>query len=110
MRIILVTLAISATLLATITDARAAAPPPDTVGRMKRIILPPEDGIPIASTGAAVNPSTVKRNTSSRPPTLPQAPVLANPVAPAQAPVQSMIDRAIRLIPFGPAGVPPGLQ
>jgi len=97
-------LAISATLLMAIPDssARAAAPPPDTVGRMKRIVIP-DDSPPPAATKPNKPPSQPANAASSAGP---QAPILSNPV-PAQVPVQSMINRSLRV---GAPVVPSPLQ
>ncbi len=101
-------LVIGAALLAAIPNAGAraapSAPAPETVGRMKRIIIP-DDGIPAAGVKPEKPPGRPARAVSSA---NSQAPVQSNPV-PAQVPVQSMIDRAVRLNGSSPV-VPSPLQ
>jgi len=75
-------------------DAHAAAPPLE-VGRMKRIILPPEGPVNTANTtGNTVRVQPSPPPSSQPPPSQPRA--LANPV-PNSVPVQSMIQRGVRV-------------
>jgi len=80
-------------------DAHAAAPPLE-VGRMKRIILPPEGPVNTANTTTSNNTvRTVQQN--QPPPSQPppsQPPAVSNPV-PNSVPVQSIIGPASRVNP-----------
>ena len=101
-------LMVGATLFAAASiSARAAEP--ETVGRMKRIILPPEG--PVVTAVGTNRPSqpAPPRQASQPAATQPlQQPAQSNPV-PNQVPVQSIIDRAMRTPGAGPFA-PPGLQ
>jgi hypothetical protein len=97
--------AVGATLLAAAPNTARAAEP-DTVGRMKRIILPPE-----GPTNTATKPSQPSQPRQASQPATPQPfqpPAQSNPV-PDKVPVQSIIDRAMRTPGAGPFA-PPGLQ
>ena len=101
-------LAVGTTVLAAAPNTVRAAEP-DTVGRMKRIILPPEG--PVVTAVGTNRPSqpAPPRQASQPAATQPlQPPAQSNPV-PNQVPVQSIIDRAMRTPGAGPFA-PPGLQ
>jgi len=105
--------AISATVFMAISDVGAAAAPsnePPTVGRMKRIVLPPEGPVSqtVTTTRQPQSRSTTTATVSSAP-AASNSTNLSNPADAAQKPVQDMINRALPLSRLGPAA-PPGLQ
>ena len=101
-------LAVGAALFAAPPNTARAAEP-DTVGRMKRILLPPEG--PTDTATKQSQPSQPRQASQASQPAAPQhfqPRAQSNPV-PDKVPVQSMIDRALRVNGAGPV-VPPGLQ
>ena len=104
-------LAVGATLFAA-TPSTARAAEPETVGRMKRIIIPPEG--PVVTAVGTSQPSQSSQPAPARQASQPAAtqplrpPAVSNP-APDKVPVQSIIGRPTRALGAGP-GIVPGLQ